>query len=78
MSHSAMVSRILCRGQTGPGAGSAKQNLQPLCEAFIAGTALTCGDFPNEATEVFGLCARYHGYGFAEAHARAFAQYAYT
>lgn len=52
--------------------------LQPLREAFISGAALTCGAFPDEAAEVFELCAQYRGYGFAEAHAHAFAQHAYA
>jgi error-prone DNA polymerase len=45
---------------------------------FVSGAALTCGAFPDEATDVFEMCAAFRGYGFAESHAHAFAQHSYA
>lgn len=52
--------------------------LRDLRDRFVAGAALTCGAFPEEAEEVFGMCAQFRGYGFAESHAHAFAQHCYA
>lgn len=52
--------------------------LEELRNIFIAGAALTTGAFPDEAQEVFQMCAAFRGYGFAESHAHAFAQHAYA
>ncbi|MBB5234271.1 DNA polymerase III subunit alpha [Deinococcus budaensis] len=51
---------------------------EQLRDLFVAGAALTCGAFPDEATEVFEMCAAFRGYGFAESHAHAFAQHSYA
>ncbi|GAA5533969.1 DNA polymerase III subunit alpha [Deinococcus aluminii] len=52
--------------------------LAALREPFITGAALTTGAFPDEAEEVFSMCAAFRGYGFAESHAHAFAQHCYA
>lgn len=52
--------------------------LEGLQNLFTAGAALTTGAFPDEAEEVFALCASFKGYGFAESHAHAFAQHSYA
>ena len=54
------------------------QEMEELRSAFISGAALTCGAFPDEAEEVFNMCAAFRGYGFAESHAHAFAQHSYA
>ncbi|GGO38950.1 DNA polymerase III subunit alpha [Deinococcus humi] len=52
--------------------------LDELKNSFTAGAALTTGAFPWEAEEIFAICAAFKGYGFAESHAHAFAQHAYS
>ncbi|GGL93644.1 error-prone DNA polymerase [Deinococcus aerolatus] len=52
--------------------------LEELKNSFTAGAALTTGAFPWEAGEMFAICAAFRGYGFAESHAHAFAQHAYS
>ena len=52
--------------------------LSELKNTFVAGAALTTGAFPWEAEEIFGMCAAFRGYGFAESHAWAFAQHSYA
>ncbi|CAM3197353.1 DNA polymerase III subunit alpha [Deinococcus saxicola] len=52
--------------------------LEELKNRFTAGAALTTGAFPWEAEEMFSVCAAFRGYGFAESHAHAFAQHAYS
>lgn len=52
--------------------------LEELKNIFTSGAALTTGAFPDEAEEVFNMCAAFRGYGFAESHAHAFAQHAYA
>ena len=52
--------------------------LEELRNIFVAGAALTTGAFPDEAEEVFQMCAAFRGYGFAESHAHAFAQHSYA
>ncbi|MPY68283.1 DNA polymerase III subunit alpha [Deinococcus sp. SDU3-2] len=54
------------------------EELARLRDLFISGAALTTGAFPDEAEEVFGMCAAFRGYGFAESHAHAFAQHSYA
>ncbi|WP_240741837.1 DNA polymerase III subunit alpha [Deinococcus sp. KSM4-11] len=54
------------------------QELEELKAIFVVGAALTTGAFPWEAEEVFTMCAAFRGYGFAESHAHAFAQHAYS
>ncbi|MFC6663012.1 hypothetical protein [Deinococcus multiflagellatus] len=49
-----------------------------LREAFVDGAAGTTGAFPWEAEAVFGTCAAFRGYGFAESHAHAFAAHSYA
>lgn len=55
-----------------------EQELLDLKNRFISGAALTTGAFPDEAEEVFQMCAAFRGYGFAESHAHAFAQHSYA
>ncbi|RJF75564.1 DNA polymerase III subunit alpha [Deinococcus cavernae] len=55
-----------------------EQELEELRHIFIAGAALTTGAFPDEAEEVFNMCAVFRGYGFAESHAHTFAQHSYA
>ncbi|GGJ70600.1 error-prone DNA polymerase [Deinococcus aquiradiocola] len=53
-------------------------DLAALQDAFVRGAARTCGAPQGEAREVFGWCAAFRGYGFAESHAWAFAQHTYA
>lgn len=55
-----------------------ESELNDLRASFVSGAALTVGAFPDEAEEIFALCAAFKGYGFAESHAWAFAQHAYA
>ncbi|MDP9765420.1 DNA polymerase III subunit alpha [Deinococcus enclensis] len=52
--------------------------LQQLKAEFVLGAAQTVGAFPEEAEEIFSMCAAFRGYGFAESHAHAFAQHSYA
>ncbi len=52
--------------------------LDALRERFVQGAARTCAASAEEAREVFGWCASFRGYGFAESHAWSFAQHAYA
>ncbi|CAA9556822.1 MAG: DNA polymerase III alpha subunit [uncultured Truepera sp.] len=45
---------------------------------FIAGAQQKTGLSEEAATRIFDLCASFRGYGFAESHAWAFGQHAYT
>ena len=54
------------------------EELAGLREQFVEGAARTTGAFPWEAEEVFGNCAAFRGFGFAESHAHAFAQHSYA
>ncbi|GAA5502379.1 error-prone DNA polymerase [Deinococcus xinjiangensis] len=54
------------------------KELAALKAKFILGAALTTGAFPDEAEEIFSMCAAFRGYGFAESHAHAFAQHSYA
>ncbi len=55
-----------------------ESELEQLRNSFTAGAALTTGAFPWEAEAIFSVCAAFKGYGFAESHAHAFAQHAYS
>jgi error-prone DNA polymerase len=54
------------------------EELAGLKAEFVLGAAQTVGAFPDEAEAVFGMCAVFRGYGFAESHAHAFAQHSYA
>lgn len=54
------------------------EELAELKAKFILGAAQTTGAFPEEAEEIFLMCAAFRGYGFAESHAHAFAQHSYA
>jgi error-prone DNA polymerase len=45
---------------------------------FVAGARLKSGLDEATATRIFDMCASFRGYGFAESHAWAFGQHAYT
>lgn len=47
-------------------------------QRFIKGCVTKQGMHESEALEIFALCASFRGYGFAESHAWAFGQHAYT
>ncbi|WP_407571778.1 DNA polymerase III subunit alpha [Deinococcus altitudinis] len=52
--------------------------MEQLRRRFLDGAARTCQAPEQEAAEVFGWCAAFRGYGFAESHAWAFAQHSYA
>jgi len=52
--------------------------LAALRQRFLEGAARTCQAPEQEAAEVFGWCAAFRGYGFAESHAWAFALHSYA
>ncbi len=54
------------------------EELAGLKAEFVLGAAQTVGAFPEEAEEIFSMCAAFRGYGFAESHAHAFAQHSYA
>lgn len=54
------------------------EELAELRRRFLDGAAHTCAAPEAEAAEVFGWCAAFRGYGFAESHAWAFAQHSYA
>lgn len=54
------------------------EELAELKAKFILSAAQTTGAFPDEAEEIFNMCAAFRGYGFAESHAHAFAQHSYA
>lgn len=54
------------------------EELEALRLRFVAGAASTCAAPEMEASEVFGWCAAFRGYGFAESHAWSFAQHSYA
>ena len=54
------------------------EELSVLRRAFLDGAARTCAAPEAEASEVFGWCAAFRGYGFAESHAWAFALHTYA
>ena len=54
------------------------EELTVLKRMFLDGAARTCQAPEQEAAEVFGWCAAFRGYGFAESHAWAFALHSYA
>ncbi|WP_407571448.1 OB-fold nucleic acid binding domain-containing protein [Deinococcus altitudinis] len=54
------------------------EDLARLKRGFLDGARRTCDASEQEAAEVFGWCAAFRGYGFAESHAWAFAQHSYA
>ncbi|BDP43321.1 error-prone DNA polymerase (plasmid) [Deinococcus aetherius] len=55
-----------------------EEELARLREPFVRGAVETCGVSPALALEVFNLCAKFRGYGFAESHSHAFAGHCYA